>query len=605
MHLDYGVCYYKERKYISYSIAESYREGKKVRKRTLFPLGKLSETQVEQIKLILKVVNGKEHMLSSIENIIPLESRSYLDVAVANQIWENWNMDKAFNKTEITDSIVSTPMVARALTMNRCIEPASCYSIKQWVKGTALPQILKVDPEFLDDDKIYYELDKIERNKSYLESYLFERTYESNPKSYEYVDYDLTTSYFVGVKCNLSNFGHSKDGQFHRRQVILAIMVNDEGYPFKWDVLAGNTAEVKTLQDNVQACQDRFHLKNISIVFDRGIVSNENLELVDEKELKYITGLDKNQIPSIKGIDLTVFKDLSIENIKQEVTSLPNFTRHDELLYYQDLGNINNKRYVLGINPQLFVDEREARQEKLKYFNSFLNQLNKELREAKHSRKPEVIKNKITKELGRLKIRRLFGEPVLTKIMVKQSPSKETRKSSKKITSYQASIEKKQKEIDDTSLLDGVCCFITNQIETDPESGKFLYPPEKIICGYRNKAQIEDAFKHIKSFLKIRPFRVNLDEHVKAVYTICVLAYFINRHLSKMRKEHEQKNFLNSKNLYEPFRACKLIKFKDEKFGHMATKFIPPSPEEERIIQQLGFGELIDKKKFQESIVKN
>ena len=216
-----------------------------------------------------------------------------------------------------------------------------------------------------------------------------------------------------------------------------------------------------------------------------------------------------------------------------------------------------------------------------------------------------MIKNKITKELGRLKIRRLFQEPVLTKIMVKQSPSEETGKSSKKITSYQVAINIKQEEINKASLLDGVCCFVTNHIETGPESGEFLYPAEKIIRGYRNKAQIEDAFKHIKSFLKIRPFRVNLDEHVKAVYTICVLAYFINRHLAKMRKEHEQKNFLNSKNLYEPFRACKLIKFKDEKFGHTGIRFIPPDPEEERIIRQLDFGDLIDKKKFQKSIAKN
>jgi len=91
------IIYYKGKKYTSYGIAESYREGKTVRKRILFSLGKLSEIQVEQIRLILKVVKGREHIFSSIENIIPLKSLSYLEVVVANQLWEDWQIDRAFD----------------------------------------------------------------------------------------------------------------------------------------------------------------------------------------------------------------------------------------------------------------------------------------------------------------------------------------------------------------------------------------------------------------------------------------------------------------------------------------------------------------------------
>ncbi|QII12864.1 hypothetical protein KsCSTR_34850 [Candidatus Kuenenia stuttgartiensis] len=61
---------------------------------------------------------------------------------------------------------------------------------------------------------------------------------------------------------------------------------------------------------------------------------------------------------------------------------------------------------------------------------------------------------------------------------------------------------------------------------------------------------IEDVFKNVKSFLKIRPFFVNTEAHVKAVYTICILAYFINRYLSNQRKAIGEKDFLNSKELY-------------------------------------------------------
>ncbi|PIQ06753.1 MAG: hypothetical protein COW72_01655 [Candidatus Nealsonbacteria bacterium CG18_big_fil_WC_8_21_14_2_50_37_10] len=600
MHLTYGTCHYKGKEHISYSIAESYRDGKTVRKRILFPLGKLSETKVAQIKLILKVVKGKEPVLSSIEDIVPLKSLSYLEVAVANQLWEDWQIDKAFDENKITNSPVSTPLIARVLTINRCLEPSSCYSIADWVRTTALPQILNLDPGTLNDDKLYHELNKIENNKEPIENFLFNRTYQLNPESYNYVNYDLTTSYFVGIRCSLSRLGKSKDNQPHRKQVILAIMVNEEGYPFKWDVLPGNTAEVTTLKDKVKVCRNRFHLKDISLVFDRGIVSEENLQLIDEEDLKYISTLDKNQIPKVKGVNLQLFKDLTVENIKEEIESLPGFTKYDDLLYYQDLGQVKDKRYILGINPILFIEERKNREEKLELFSHFIFQFNQQLRLAKRKRSKEAIASTIKKELARLKITRFFEKPVFSKIKLTHSSPKG---STKRIVSYQASIKRREEKIKSASLLDGVCCFITSH--TEKKDNQFLFPPEKIIYGYRNKRKIEDAFKHLKSFLKIRPFWVNLDEHVKAVYTVCVLAYFLNLHLARMRSKYEKTDFLNSKKLYQPFKECKLIRLKDKKFGWVKEKMINPEPDNLKLIQQLGFSHLLNKKRFQRTTVKN
>ena len=84
--------------------------------------------------------------------------------------------------------------------------------------------------------------------------------------------------------------------------------------------------------------------------------------------------------------------------------------------------------------------------------------------------------------------------------------------------------------------LDGLCVFISNHIERNDES--FVFSGRQIICAYRDKTKIEDAFKHIKSFLKIRPFYVYLDAHVRAVYSICVLAYFLNKDLAERSNRH-------------------------------------------------------------------
>jgi len=463
--------------------------------------------------------------------------------------------------------------------------------------------MLNLDPEALNDDKLYYELNKIEANKESLENFLFKETYQLSPESYNYINYDLSTSYFIGIKCSLSQLGRSKDHQPHRRQVILAIMVNENGYPFKWDVLPGNTAEVSTLEDKVKACKDRFHLKGVSLVFDRGIVSEDNFQLLDEdeeKRLKYITTLDKNQIPKVEEVNLQLFKDLTIKNIKEEIKSLPGFTKYDKLLYYQDLGEVKDKRYILGINPTLFVEQRSNREEKIKLFLRFISQLNQGLQKAKRERSKEVIRDNIKKELARLKITRFFEKPRLSKINLTRVLS---NGSIKRIIGYQVSIKKRKEKIKKASLLDGVCCFVTNH--TEKKDDQFLFSPEKVIYGYRNKRKIEDAFKHLKSFLKIRPFWVNLDEHVRAVYTVCVLAYFLNLHLARMRSKYEKTEFLNSKRLYQPFKNSRLIRFKDEKFGWIREKIIPPEPDDLKILQRLGFSHLLDKKIFQKTTEEN
>jgi transposase len=110
---------------------------------------------------------------------------------------------------------------------------------------------------------------------------------------------------------------------------------------------------------------------------------------------------------------------------------------------------------------------------------------------------------------------------------------------------------------------------------------------KRIIEAYREKTQVEDAFKNIKSFVKIRPFFVNTDEHVKAVYTICVLSYFINRYLSEKRKASEEKDYLNSKQLYAPFKSCKMVTLIDTLAGITKKDIIPFSQEQKIILHNI------------------
>lgn len=581
MHLDCRTSKYKGKVYKSYGIAESYRDGGKVKKKRLFALGKLNEEQAAKIRLICKVISKPDKQVTTLSNIVAQECVNYLDVAVVNQLWETWQLSDAFT-FDITKQPLSTDLVAKILVINRCLDPCSHYSIPRWIRTTALPDIIGENVLKLNDDKIYYELSKIQQNQLLIENFLFKKTSEQDPQSYDYVNYDLSSSYFVGFKCKLSAYGRSKDGKSKCKQVVLALMVNSQGYPFKWDVFPGNMPEIHTMEKVIKACANRFKLQNISMVFDRGLVSEDTLTLIDDRGLKYISALDHDQIPNVANIDLSIFKDLESETALRSIPKLSGFRKYDSELCFKDLGTTGKKRYILGINPERFVQDRKCRQEKIDCFQRFVAGNNRALKKAKRDRQQQPTLNKVTNELKRLKIRKYYESPQLKEISVQVVLKNGTRK---QVKSYQIKATKKPAKIAIAKLTDGLCVFVTNHIEKD--GGNYRMPSERIIQAYREKAQIEDAFKNIKSFVKIRPFFVNKEEHVRAVYTICVLSYFMNRYLSQKRKASEGKDFLNSKQLYEPFKSGKLLTFLDTLSGIRKKDIIPLSPRQKEILSDI------------------
>ena len=331
---------------------------------------------------------------------------------------------------------------------------------------------------------------------------------------------------------------------------MLGVLINDEGYPFTWDVYPGNTAEVKTLQQHIYACEKRFGLwrSQVTLVFDRGILSGKNADVIADAKMKYISALDRNQIPSC-GVRLEAFTDLSFESKTGKVSTPDGFRVYDEDLSYHDGGVIDNNRYVVGCNPSLFREDRRTRHDKLHVFETYLHHENDNLKAAKRDRTRKATEGRVVKELQRLKITKYDDVPMLHALSVTRELHDGTQKV---IRSFRVEIKKKHAVIRADTVLDGVCVFVTNHTERDGRD--FTVKPQAIIRAYRNTVKIEDVFKNVKSFLKLRPFFVNTDEHVSAVYTICMIAYFLNKYLSNQRKLLGEKDFLNSKELYAPFK---------------------------------------------------
>lgn len=584
MHLSYSTSSYKGQTYKSYTIAESYRDGPTVRKRIIWSIGKLTDQQADQIRRILTVVQGGGEAVIQIKDLVVQNTRGYLDIALVNAIWNHWELDKAF-RFDSTAGSLPTATVAKILTINRCTDPCAHYAVPNWANRTALGEILGIDLSGLQDDKLYYELDKIDKNQNIIENHLFQKTYTQAPRSFDFINYDLTTTYFVGFRCSLSAFGKGKIECHGRRQVLLGVLVNDDGYPFKWDVFPGNTAEVRTLKRNLQACRTRFALgqKNVTLVFDRGIVSEDNATLIEEAQMKYISALDRNQIPTC-GVDLTPFQGLKTT----QATPPEGFKLFDEQLYFQDAGVLGSWRYILGFNPVLFAEDRCHRQEKIGYFYSFIREVNRDLKQAQRDRHPEATKNRVLNELKRLRLQKYFDPPVLLPLILDQK-RKDGRE--KQVHSFQIRLKLRKDILQAESLLDGICVFITNH--TERQGRGFKIKPETVIQAYRNKTKIEDVFKNVKSFLKLRPFFVNTAAHVRAVYTICILAYFINRYLANQRKQIEAKDFLNSRELYGPFRDVDLVTLMDKATGRTIEKAVQVPPMTQKLLDSIGLSSII------------
>ena len=297
--------------------------------------------------------------------------------------------------------------------------------------------------------------------------------------------------------------------------------------------------------------------------------------------MKYISALDRNQIPSC-GVSLEPFKGLEIDKTTGAVPVPPGFKKYDDQLYFQDAGLIGDKRHIVGLNPTFFEEDRKTRNEKLAFFKSYLKKENKDLKRAKRDRDFEATKGRILTELKRLRIKKYFEPPVLKRIIV-HSKLKDGRV--KTIDSFQVQIKSKTDVIKADKLLDGLCVFLTNH--TEKQGRGFRVKPQTIIKAYRDKTKIEDVFKNVKSFLKLRPFFVNTEAHVKAVYTICILAYLINRYLANQRKAIEEKDFLNSKELFAPFRDIDIATLEDVNTGETVKKAVSLPRDTEMLLEKI------------------
>ena len=567
--------YLKHHHHDYYSLVEPYRENGKNRHRVIEYLSGLTQEEVLQIRRGLAVMKGLEIETMKIEDLIFENHWRYLDVAFLEGIWKQWKLSKIFLQSEGKD--VQTSEIVEILTIYRCLDPGSYLSAVDWFNKTALDRILHLNGKQINKSRIFRELDLIEDRKEDIERYLYKALKKRNEDGMHIVFYDLTDSYFEGRKCELASAGRTKSNGFRKKRVVLSLLVNSSGYPFAWDILEDYTADVETIKDlSVQwKTEFKFGDNEIVLVFDRGMVSDENLKHLELEKYKYITALDKNQIPGMQNVNIERFESINEENMTEQILKI-GFMKYDDTTYYETVGTVDGRRYVLIFNPEMLIDQRKSRKELIQRAKDYLDKENKALSGAKKSRNRNKTRDRIDKQLKAMKAMNFVDYDLEPLVITAEG---------KEINSFRIvpkETDGNREAINKAKRTDGLWTIITNTSSKGDDKNRFT--EDDLISAYRDKNQIEQAFKDVKSFIKIQPFNVWTPKHVRAHYTICVLSYLLDITIANRLKEADI-GVKSTQKVYEVLKDGIIGKITMKSTGDEFLKLRSPQSQQKAILE--------------------
>ena len=296
-------------------LRESYREGDKVKKRTLANLSKLPEDVVENMKLALK--GGQISIESGMpSNFEVIRSLPHGHVAAILETMKKLGLSQIISKqSSRKKNLVLAMIVARII--NPKSKLATCRGFNHQTCSNSLGQLLNL--ENAKEDELYEALDWLLEQQSEIEDKLAEKHLIAG----SLVLYDVTSSYLEGTGCELGLYGYNRDKKKGKTQIVFGLLCDANGCPIAVEVFSGNTSDSATLTNQIEKVRNRFGIKNIVWVTDRGILTNANInELVKPIEgLDYISGLTKPQIrklAEVKVIQLGLFDELNLVEFESE-----------------------------------------------------------------------------------------------------------------------------------------------------------------------------------------------------------------------------------------------------------------------------------------------
>src|SRR6202140_284460 len=313
-----------------WSLVETVRTVDGPRQRTLCYLGELNgcaqarwlksvevfneQGEAEQLKLFpshIEVPDDDPQVARVIVNRVRLErTRQFGACFLGWELWKRLGLDQFFAQA-VDEEAAEVPWsrVAAVLAINRLCAPGSELAIEErWYPSTALEDLLDLDEDKINDTRLYRCLDRMLPHKTKLEQHLKQRYGELFGAEFDVLLYDLTSTYVEGAaeKNPMMRRGYSRDHRPDCEQMVIALIVNREGFPFSYETFDGNRADVSTMESILRMVERKYGKARRIWVMDRGIVSEENLAAIRKRGGQYLVGTPRRQM---KRFEAELLKD--------------------------------------------------------------------------------------------------------------------------------------------------------------------------------------------------------------------------------------------------------------------------------------------------------
>jgi hypothetical protein len=456
----------------AYLLRESFRDGAKVRKRTLANLSSLSDAQILAIRAVLRgeAVQRSEELFEAIA------SRPHGHVQAARVAMRRLGLEPLLGARGCPERDRVCAMIAA-----RVLAPHTKLATTRWWHTTTLAEEFGVSEA--DEDDLYAAMDWLLERQGAIEKKLAARHLRAGGL----VLYDLSSSYFEGSTCPLARIGHNRDGRKNKLQVNYGLLTDARGCPVAVSVFEGNTADSETLLPQAKRLRSEFAIDTMVIVGDRGMVSQKAIaELREAQAVAWITALKSVQIRALLE-DGTLQLGLFDERNLFELTH-PEFP---------------GERLVACRNPELARLRAHKREELMEATAGELAKV-RSMVEHKRLRGRDRIGLRVGRVVNKYKVAKHFEL---------------------EIEDARFAFRIRKDQVDSEALLDGIYILRTPVPSQKMDSAQ-------VVRSYKSLAQVERAFRSLKTVdLKIRPIHHRLADRVRAHIFLCMLAYYVEWHM--------------------------------------------------------------------------
>ena len=410
------------------------------------------------------------------------------------QFWKRLGLDDILSEVGLTARARALTCV---MTMNRLVHPSSELAMPDWIRSTALDDLLGIDFELLGEDSLYRNLDRLHPRRAAIESALFEREQTLFNLDRTVFLYDLTSTYFEGQAARNAKGkrGYSRDKRPDCEQVVVGLVVNRDGFPIAHEVFEGNAQDRKTLGKMLDLIDKRVGLKRgETVVVDRGMAYDDNLKEITDRGLHYIVASRQSE----RDLWLADFEDTEgFEEVIRQPSPRNPFQKKSHIQVKMRQGY--DETFVLCLSSERKEKDRAIREKQEERFLADVGRLQKRVRSG------GLVKLvKIGEAIGRLKER---YPRVARYYAIEYDP--ETKKLTCNLDQARRS---KAEKLDGSYILKSD----RDDLSAD-ESWRF----------YMLLTRAENAFRSTKTPLLMCPIHHQREERVETHIFLSVLAYHL------------------------------------------------------------------------------